>query len=85
MEKNQQTLREWVFAIYRKVYKTDKTPGMLELAQLFNALGHGLFCSDARKELGDDLYELVKRTVKVKKRGTSVNITEIVKAIGGLR
>lgn len=80
MEKKE--LREKVFAIYKKVFKTYKDPSALELASLFNILGQALHCSDAEQELGKEVYMLVKRNTKKERNGMKVELSSILREIG---
>lgn len=82
MEKKE--LREKTFAIYRKMYKTDKKPDVLELAKMLNILTKAIsFCSDAEDELGSDLYALIKKCTRVEeKTSVDVEISKFMNAIG---
>lgn len=81
MEKKE--LREKTFAIYRKMYKTDKKPDVLELAEMLNILAKAIsICSDAEHELGSELYTLIKKCTRTKKTSVDVEISKFMNAIG---
>lgn len=69
------TLKEKFYAIYKKVYKTDKEPNSFELAKLANIL------ANAEQELGTDVINALKKCVKVRKRSTQVDITALTKLL----
>lgn len=76
------TLKEKFFAIYKKVYKTDKEPNSFELAKLANVLANAMVCcADAEQELGTDVFNALKKCVKVRNRSTKVDITALMKLL----
>lgn len=81
MEKKE--LREKTFAIYRKMYKTDKKPDVLELTEMLNILAKAIsICSDAEDELGSELCTLIKKCTRTKKTSVDVEISKFMNAIG---
>lgn len=81
MEKKQ--LREKVFEIYRKIYKTDEKPGTLDLACMLNVLANAIMCSyNAEEELGKEVCDAIKRCTKVLRNSTKVDVTKFQREIG---
>lgn len=77
-----QEIREQVFAIYKKIYKTDEKPTVLGLAQMASVLANAIqVCPDSEKELGTEVYNLIKRCTKVKRSGIDVDVTKLLTEI----
>ena len=76
------TLKEKFVALYRKVYKTEKDPTFLDLAKLANVLGQVLDHPQAKQELGEDVYNVLKKCTKRHRNDFEVKITELCREIG---
>ena len=73
--------KEKIIALYKKVFDTEKEPNIMEVIQLFNLMSKCLCHPDAKKELGDDVYNVIKKCTKVGKRSTKVDVTAIVREL----
>lgn len=55
---------------------------MIDLARLANVLAQAIErCSDAERELGTEVYNLIKRCTKVKRGGVDVYTTKLLDEI----
>lgn len=80
MEKKE--LLDKFIAIYRRVYKTDKNPNLMDFAKLLSIMAEPVRVSyNAEAELGKEVCEVIKRCTKVLKREVKVEITKFANEI----